>query len=191
MAEISALGIDGAWLYESPVHGDSRGYFTEWFRGDLLLEKTGRSFPLAQANLSKSRKGVVRGIHFSIAESGQAKWITCVSGSITDMVVDIRPNSPTFKKWISIDLKAGSGKSVFIGEGLGHAFVSLEDETAISYLLTSPYSPGDELAINPRDPEIGIKWPELDLQFSERDAGAPFLEELLETLKTSPHTSGN
>ena len=191
MAELTSLGINGAWLYESSVFGDSRGYFTEWFKEDLVAKTTNRSLDISQANLSKSKRGVVRGIHFSIAKSGQAKWITCVSGKIWDVVIDIRPNSPTFKKWVSVELDEASGKSVLIGEGLGHAFLALEDDTIISYLLSSPYSPNEELSINPRDPQIAIHWPLKELLFSPKDESAPYLDELVETLKQSPHTGSN
>jgi dTDP-4-dehydrorhamnose 3,5-epimerase len=191
MAEITALGIDGSWLYQSDVHGDSRGYFTEWFKSEQVKNVIGREFKIAQANISNSKRGVVRGIHFSIAKEGQAKWVTCVSGKIIDFIVDIRPNSPTFKKWVSAELYDGSGRSIFISEGLGHAFIAIEDESRISYLLSSPYSPKDELTINPKDPEIAIKWPFEELHFSPKDESAPLLIDLLDTLKQSPHTGGN
>lgn len=191
MADLTALSIDGAWLYQSNVFGDPRGYFTEWFQKDLLESELKREFSVKQANLSKSKRGVVRGIHFSIAKEGQAKWITCTSGAILDVVVDIRPNSPTFKKWISVELSAGSGKSIFMSEGLGHAFLALEDESTISYLLSSPYSPKDELGISPTDPDIGIIWPMSELHFSPKDQEAPSLADLLDTLKKSPHTGAN
>ena len=191
MAEITALGIDGAWLYQSDVHGDSRGYFTEWFKSELVKNVIGREFKIAQANVSNSKRGVVRGIHFSIAKKGQAKWVTCISGRIMDFIIDIRPNSPTFKKWVSTEILEGSGKSIFVGEGLGHAFIAMEDESRISYLLSSPYSPKEELAINPKDPQIAIKWPLEELHFSPKDESAPLLIDLLNTLKQSPHTGGN
>ena len=191
MAEITALGIDGAWLYQSDVHGDSRGYFTEWFKSELVKNVIGREFKIAQANISNSKRGVVRGIHFSIAKEGQAKWVTCISGKIIDFIVDIRPNSPTFMKWVAVELTEASGKSVFIGEGLGHAFIAMEDESRISYLLSSPYSPKEELAINPKDPEIAIMWPLEELHFSPKDESAPLLIDLLSTLQQCPHTGGN
>jgi dTDP-4-dehydrorhamnose 3,5-epimerase len=191
MAEITALDIDGAWLYQSDVHGDSRGYFTEWFKSELVRDVIGREFKIAQANISNSKRGVVRGIHFSISKEGQAKWVTCISGKIIDFIVDIRPNSPTFKKWVSTELYDGSGRSIFISEGLGHAFIATEDDSRISYLLSSPYSPKEELAINPKDPEIAIKWPLEELHFSPKDESAPFLIDLLATLKQSPHKGGN
>jgi len=191
MAELTPLDIDGAWIYKSELHGDSRGYFNEWFKADLISSVLGRNFPIAQANQSKSKKGVVRGIHFSLSKPGQAKWITCTSGSFFDVVVDIRPDSKTFKKWVGVEMSAESGKSILVTEGLGHAFLSLKDETTITYLLTSPYSPTEEFAINPKDPELGIKWPLDSLQFSKKDEAAPSLSEMIEILRKSPHTGSN
>jgi dTDP-4-dehydrorhamnose 3,5-epimerase len=179
MAKLTPLEIEGAWLFESPSHGDDRGYFREWFKSSTVMETLGRDFEVAQSNLSRSKEGVVRGIHFSTAPKGQAKWVTCANGALWDVVVDIRPNSPTFKRWAAVELRAESGKALFISEGLGHAFVALEDDTVISYLLSSPYSPNDEFAINPHDPEIAITWPQLQLSFSPKDAAAPTLKEFL------------
>jgi len=182
MAKLTPLSIEGAWLFESPSHGDDRGYFREWFKSSVVTETLGREFSVSQSNLSRSKKGVVRGIHFSMAPGGQAKWVTCANGSLWDVIVDIRPKSPTFKRWEAVELRAEEGKSLFISEGLGHAFLSLEDDTVISYLLTTPYSPKDEFAINPQDPEIGIKWPDIQLLFSDKDAIAPSLRKFLSSL---------
>ena len=179
MAKLIPLSIKGAWVFESPTHNDDRGYFREWFKDSLIKEELGRDFRVAQSNLSKSKKGVVRGIHFSTAPQGQAKWITCASGALWDVVVDIRQNSPTFKHWEAHELRAGDGRSIFISEGLGHAFVALEDDSVISYLLSSPYSPTEEHAVNPKDLEININWPSIPLLFSEKDASAPSLVEFL------------
>ena len=182
MNSLTPLSIQGAWLFESPLHIDNRSDFREWFKETFVREKLGREFHIAQSNLSRSKRGVVRGIHFSTANEGQAKWITCANGKLWDVVVDIRPNSPTFRRWEAVELRAEEGKSVLISEGLGHAFLSLEDDTVISYLLTSPYSPKDEFAINPRDEEIAIAWPDMPLLFSEKDAAAPSLRDFLSSL---------
>ena len=124
--ELRPLNIEGAWLADSPVWRDDRGFFREWFKREEILSKTGVDFSTQQANISVSSKGTLRGIHYSIAPRGQAKWITCVSGSIQDVIVDIRPNSETFGQWVDVELKGDSGKAVFINEGLGHVFLELE-----------------------------------------------------------------
>lgn len=179
--QIEELGIEGVWLARSPLHQDERGFFREWFSSDEVHALLGRTFEVKQANISSSKKGVLRGIHFSQAREGQGKWIICVSGSIWDVVVDIRPSSATFKKWIGIELKGESGDAIFISEGLGHAFISLENNSCIAYLLTSPYSPADELEINPLDPDLAIAWPIENVFLSNKDASAPSFRELYES----------
>ena len=104
--KIKELGIKGAWLAHSPIHHDRRGYFREWFKEADIETTIGRNFEVQQANISSSNKGVLRGIHYSLTPNGQGKWITCISGVIWDVVVDLRPSSSTFKKWLGIELNA-------------------------------------------------------------------------------------
>ena len=178
---LTSLGIDGAWLAESPVWSDDRGFFREWFKSEDVKAATSREFGIEQANISLSSAGTLRGIHYSIAPRGQAKWITCVAGSIQDVIVDIRPDSKTFGQWVDVELKGDSGKSVLISEGLGHGFLALEENTAVAYLVSTPFSPKDEFEINPLDEKIGIKWG-MDLsslKISGKDKIAPTLAERL------------
>jgi dTDP-4-dehydrorhamnose 3,5-epimerase len=160
---------------------DERGTFRQWFEYEKILSVAGLDFSVAQANLSESKRGVVRGIHYSVAKVGQAKLVTCVTGKINDFIVDIRPNSETYGKFTSVKLKGGDGQAVLISAGLGHGFISLLEGSTISYLVTSPYSPSEEFAINPLDPEIGIDWgfPVSDLLLSQRDFTAQSLLECL------------
>lgn len=172
MAKFTPLKIFGAWLIESDVHSDNRGDFREWFRCDELKNETGIDFKPVQANISRSSKGVIRGIHFSKAKAGQAKFITCVTGRIMDVVVDVRPTSATFMTWDSVELCPNSGRSLYIAGDLGHAFQALEEETVIAYLLSSEYSPEKECAINPIDSDLAIKWPVSAPLLSAKDLGA-------------------
>lgn len=180
--ELTPLGIEGAWLAESRTRHDDRGTFREWFKQERIMEKTGLNFSVQQANISVNKKGVIRGIHYSLAPEGQAKWVTCVTGSIIDVIIDIRPSSPTFKRIEYVDLKAKDSKSLLIGAGLGHGFISLEDDTSVSYLLSSPYVPELEFGILPTDESLGINW-HLELVggdgvvISPKDASAPTLKE--------------
>ena len=179
--KLTPLGIDGAWLADSPVWSDDRGFFREWFKSEDVKAATGREFGIEQANISLSTAGTLRGIHYSIAPRGQAKWITCVAGSIQDVIVDIRPDSKTFCQWVDVELEGDSGKAVLISEGLGHGFLALEDKTAVVYLVSTPFSPTDEFEINPLDEKIGIKWG-MDLsslKISGKDKIAPTLAERL------------
>jgi dTDP-4-dehydrorhamnose 3,5-epimerase len=179
--KLTSLGIDGAWVAESPLWSDERGFFREWFKSEDVKAATGREFGIEQANISLSSAGTLRGIHYSIASRGQAKWITCVSGSIQDVIVDIRSESKTFGHWVDVELKGDSGKAVLISEGLGHGFLALEDNTAVAYLVSTPFSPTDDFEINPLDEKIGIKWG-MDLsslKISGKDKIAPILVERL------------
>jgi dTDP-4-dehydrorhamnose 3,5-epimerase len=179
--KLTPLGIEGAWLAEAPVWSDERGFFREWFKAEDIKEVTGRNFGIEQANISVSAAGTLRGIHYSIAPRGQAKWITCVSGSVKDVIVDIRPDSQTFGNWIEVLLTGNSGQAIFISEGLGHGFVALEDNTAVAYLVSTPFSPNDEFEINPLDEKIGINWGMnlSALKISAKDKAAPNLAERL------------
>jgi len=177
--KLTQLGIEGAWLAESPVWSDDRGFFREWFKSEDVKAVTGRDFGIEQANISLSSAGTLRGIHYSIAERGQAKWITCVSGSIKDVIVDVRPNSSSFGQWIEVELSGDSGNAVFISEGLGHAFLALMDNSMVAYLVSTPFSSKDEFEINPLDEKIGINWGMSlrDLKISDKDKNAPTLAE--------------
>ena len=180
--ELTPLSIEGAWLGESPVRKDDRGVFREWFKRDEIELKTKFNFSVAQANISVSNKGVIRGIHYSLAPEGQAKWITCASGSILDVVVDIRPNSPTYKKIEYVHLNGDDERSLLIAHGLGHGFISLEENSTIAYLLSSAYSPENELEVIPTDTDLKIDWHlqlvgGSELILSTKDAQAPTLKE--------------
>jgi dTDP-4-dehydrorhamnose 3,5-epimerase len=175
--ELTPLGIEGAWLARSPVWSDDRGFFREWFKSERIEPVLGRDFNVAQANISSSTKGTVRGIHYSLATKGQAKWVTCVSGLIRDVIVDIRPSSTTYGNWISVELSGTSGNAVLISEGLGHGFISLSDISTVAYLVSSPFSPSEEFEINPLDPAMAINWglPISELKISDKDKNAPEL----------------
>jgi dTDP-4-dehydrorhamnose 3,5-epimerase len=185
------LEIRGVWLQSSTVNRDNRGFFYEGFLARNLQSDLGREFHVNQVKVSNSKRGVVRGIHSSLARCGQAKLVTCVAGRIWDVAVDLRVNSPTFGKWLGVELDSVNGKSLFIGEGIGHGFYALEEDSSVFYLLSSTYSPNDEIAINPLDPEIAISWPGEIAEISGKDKNAPFLAEMLERLKHGPHIGGN
>lgn len=181
---IKPLQIEGAWEAEFYIWPDQRGYFREWFKIDDVFNQTGLDFRVQQANFSLSRQGVIRGIHYSLASNGQAKWVTCVSGSIVDVIVDLRTDSPTYKKVEYIELTADNGKAVLIGPGLGHGFIANEDNTGVAYLLNSSYDPQQEHEISPADPDLLIKWNEIKKGnfkqiMSEKDFLAPSLKNQL------------
>lgn len=178
---ISPLTIAGSWRIDTVSHGDSRGEFVEWFKAPALKEATGYDFSLAQANLSRSSRGSLRGIHFAELSPGQAKYVMCPVGKILDYIVDIRVGSPSFGQWESVEVSAEERNAVFLEEGLGHAFLALEDNTVVSYLVTDVFRPTREHGINPLDDSLGLTFP-LDsslLELSEKDAGAPSLIEAM------------
>ena len=180
--KLTPLRIEGAWLAESKVWNDERGLFREWFKDSKILVATGIDFSVKQANFSISQKGVIRGIHYSLTPHQQAKWVTCVSGAIVDVIVDLRPKSPTFKEVEYVELNPGDGKSILISHGLGHGFISLENGSGVSYLINAHYNPDLELGINPFDLELDINWEKFLLGgsvpiVSESDEIAPSLQE--------------
>jgi dTDP-4-dehydrorhamnose 3,5-epimerase len=170
--KVTPLGIDGAWLIESPTYPDNRGSFREWFIDDLDGCNNLPRFEVKQANTSISTKGVIRGIHYSSSIHGQSKIVTCTFGSILDVIVDVREESETFGTSITVDLNANDGLSVYIESGLGHAFQALEENVAVTYLLDKKYDPEMEFGINPLDKDLQINWKLIDCVVSERDSMA-------------------
>jgi dTDP-4-dehydrorhamnose 3,5-epimerase len=170
------LKIDGAWSFTPRIFGDRRGSFLEWFKDAELRADVGHSVQIAQANCSVSRRGVVRGIHFSDVPPGQAKYVTCASGAIIDVVVDVRAGSPGFGSWDAVQLDDETRCALYIGEGLGHAFTALSEQATVLYLCSTPYAPDREHGVNPLDPEVGIIWPaDIEPVLSDKDAAAPSL----------------
>jgi dTDP-4-dehydrorhamnose 3,5-epimerase len=175
--KISPLGIEGAWEITPVQYGDPRGLFMEWYRFDHLAEAVGHPLRLAQANLSVSAAGVVRGIHFADVPPGQAKYVTCVRGAVLDVIVDLRVGSPTFGRWEGVRLDDAERKAVYLSEGLGHGFCALTDDATISYLCSETYNPTGEHGVHPLDPTLGIEWPAEQPQLSAKDEAAPTLAE--------------
>lgn len=180
--QIRPLSIAGAFEVTPRQFPDDRGIFLESFRGDLLAETIGHRLEVVQTNVSVSARGAVRGIHFADVPVGQAKYVTAVHGSLIDFVVDLRVGSPTFGEWDSVLLDTVDRRAVYLAEGLGHAFVALEDDTVAHYLCSAAYDPGAEHGINPLDPAIGLPLPEgLELLLSPKDAAAPTLQAAAES----------
>ncbi|QTI70221.1 dTDP-4-dehydrorhamnose 3,5-epimerase family protein [Gordonia polyisoprenivorans] len=181
--KVRELSIAGAWELTPVLHGDARGVFTEAFKADVLAETIGHRFDLAQVNLSVSAAGVLRGVHFADVPPGQAKYVTCATGAILDVIVDIRVGSPTFGTHDTVLLDDVDRRAVYLSEGLGHAFCALADNSTVTYLCSTGYNPGAEHGINPMDPELGIDWPTLArdgsplvYELSAKDTAAPGLD---------------
>jgi len=174
--EIRALAVPDAFELTPRVFGDDRGVFLEWYRFEELEQAVGHPLALAQANLSVSRAGTLRGLHFADTPPGQAKYVTCVRGAVLDVIVDIRVGSPAFGTWDAVRLDDVDRRAVYLAEGLGHAFVALSDDATVTYLCSQVYNPTGEHGVNPLDPALGIAWPPgLELLLSPKDAAAPSL----------------
>ena len=155
---LQELSIAGAYVATHRVFPDERGLFREWFKAEEIAS-IDKDFSVAQANYSKSNQWVIRGIHYSLAPQGQAKVVTCASGTIVDVLVDLRTGSPSYMKIEYVELSEDSGKVVFIPSGVGHGFIVGSESAAIVYLTSSGYAPEYEKAICPTDRELGISWP--------------------------------
>jgi dTDP-4-dehydrorhamnose 3,5-epimerase len=189
VVEFRELEIAGAWEVTPRQFGDPRGLFLEWFRTEHLAERVGHRLDLHQANLSVSAAGVVRGVHYADVPVGQAKYVTCPKGAVLDVIVDLRVGSPTFGRWDTVLLDDTDRRAVYLPEGLGHGFCSLEDGSTVAYLCSSSYDPAREHGVHPLDPDLAIAWPThgrdgrtLDLQLSDKDAEAPSLAEAHDAL---------
>jgi dTDP-4-dehydrorhamnose 3,5-epimerase len=176
--KVRELDIPGAWEITPQVHSDSRGMFFEWLTDHEFTGFAGHGLDVRQANCSVSSAGVLRGLHFAQVPPSQAKYVTCLSGSVFDVVVDIRVGSPTFGRWDSVLLDNRDRRTVYLSEGLAHGFLSLEDNSTVMYLCSAEYSPQREHTIAPTDPTLAIDWPSVhELVLSDRDAAAPTLAE--------------
>ena len=179
--EFRALTIEGAFEVTPRQFPDGRGVFLESFRGDKLAEHIGHRLEVVQTNISVSSRGTVRGIHFADIPPSQAKYITALSGSLIDFIVDIRVGSPTFGQWDSVLLDAVDRRAVYLSEGLGHAFVALEDDTTAMYLCSAAYNPEREHGIHPLDADVGLTFPPgIEPLLSPKDDAAPTLAQALE-----------
>ncbi len=177
--QIRELSIPDAYEITPILRGDDRGVFLEWYRHDLLEQAVGHSMVLRQGNTSVSKRGVVRGIHFAELPPGQAKYVTCARGAVLDFAIDVRVGSPTFGQWDTVLLDDVDRKAIYLGEGLGHAFVALTDDATVSYLVTDTYDPTREHAVNPLDEQIALLFPPEagEPLLSPKDLEAPSLAE--------------
>jgi dTDP-4-dehydrorhamnose 3,5-epimerase len=177
--QIRELSIPDSYEISPLQRGDDRGVFLEWYRFDSLSEIVGHALNLRQANMSVSKRGVVRGIHFADVPVGQAKYVTAPHGAVLDFVVDIRTGSPTFGQWDAVRLDDVDRKAIYIAEGLGHAFVALTEDATVSYLVSDTYNPSQEHGINPLDAQLALVFPAEagELLLSPKDTGAPTLED--------------
>ena len=156
---------------------DARGFFAETYKESEYSEAGIPRF--VQDNLSESSKGVIRGLHWQASPFAQGKLVSCLSGSILDVAVDIRKDSATFGKYVAVDLRADEQIAVWVPEGFAHGFQSLEDGTRVHYKVTNYWNKGSERSLIYNDPTVGINWRSMRMVLSEKDATAPLLSEIV------------
>lgn len=174
--------IEGVVIVEPKVFGDERGYFMESFSERDFEVHTGLNVRFVQDNESCSKRGVLRGLHFQKEPYAQAKLVRVVRGRVLDVAVDIRPESPTFGKYVMTELSGDNHRQMFIPKGFAHGYVVLEDDTVFQYKCDEYYHPEAEGGIAWNDPQIGIEWPiaEGEVILSEKDKNRPLLSEICE-----------
>lgn len=172
-----ATAIDGVLILEPKVHGDSRGFFMESFNARAFREATGTDAQFVQDNHSRSSRGVLRGLHYQVVQP-QGKLVRVVRGSVFDVAVDIRPGSPTYGRWVGVELTEQNHRQLWVPPGLAHGFLVTSDFADFLYKTTDYYAPQHERAVRWDDPELAIAWP---LQgaplLSAKDAAAPALRD--------------
>lgn len=166
-------------IIEPAVHGDDRGYFVETFRADKLETFLGYKIDFCQDNESKSSRGVLRGLHYQLAPDAQTKLVRVIQGSVLDVAVDIRKDSPTFGQHVAVELTADNKRQMLVPRGFAHGFVVLEDDTVFAYKVDSYYSPENDRGIAFDDVDLNIDWqiPSEELNLSEKDKIQPKLYE--------------
>ena len=168
-----ALSVPDVVLFTPTVFGDDRGLFMESYNARAFAEATGCESQFVQDNHSKSQRGVLRGLHYQLPPHAQGKLVRVTQGSAFDVAVDLRHDSPTFGKWVGVELNAKNRRLLWIPEGFAHGFLALDDNTNFLYKTTSYYHPGSENCILWCDPDIAIEWPldnvTIDLNVSPKD----------------------
>lgn len=176
-SRIEQLPIAGAWKVRPASFLDDRGSLHEPFHSGQFRDATGVDLLVRQATCSTSHRGVLRGIRVN-AETGPAKYVTCVAGAVLDVVVDLRVGSPSFGQWHAERLEDCNGTALYLAPGLGHSYLALSETTTLLYLLSQPHQDDLERAVNALDPDLAIGWPTgITPHRSERDATAPGLSE--------------
>jgi epimerase EvaD len=174
--EVRELAVPGAFEFTPRVFPDDRGLFVCPFEEETFLKAVGHPLRLAQTNHSRSRRGVVRGMHYADVPPGQAKYVYCPQGALLDVVLDIRVGSPTFGVWDTVRLDPIEFRAVYVPEGVAHGVMALEDDSVISYLCSTGYNPGREHGLDPLDPAVALPWPaEIEIVMSDKDRAAPSL----------------
>jgi len=176
--EIVKKVLTDAIILKPRVFKDDRGYFYESFNERVFESLAGMNTNFIQDNQSSSSRGTLRGLHFQTGSSVQAKLVRVIKGTVYDVAVDLRPDSPTFKQWYGVELSEENDLQFFIPRGFAHAFVALEDNTIFHYKVDNYYSSENDGGIRWNDEELAITWPKLKLELSDKDKNLPKLNQL-------------
>lgn len=178
---VEAFSISGLKKIIPPRFGDSRGYFSEVFKRDWFRENVADVDFIQDNESFSAQAATVRGLHFQTEPFAQGKLVRCIRGRLLDVAVDIRTGSPTFGQWAAIELSPENGEQLWVPSGFAHGFMTLVDDTVISYKVTAPYSAANDRGVRWDDPAIGVNWPTLDgIILSDKDAKQPLLSDLPE-----------
>lgn len=165
--------LDGAYLVDIDRHEDERGFFARTWCRDEFAEQ-GLDTALAQASISYNRRaGTLRGMHFQIAPHEETKLVRCTRGALHDVIIDLRPGSPSYRRWTAVELTADNGRMLYIPAGFAHGFITLEAHTEACYMISQPYAPGSASGIRWNDPAFAIAWPRAVEVISARDSSWP------------------
>lgn len=177
--KVTPTAIADVLVIEPRVFGDARGFFMESFNQQAFNEATGTSLDFVQDNHSRSSRGVLRGLHYQLDPHAQGKLVRVASGAVFDVAVDIRQGSGTFGKWVGVELTAENRRQLWIPPGFAHGFVVLSETADFLYKTTAYYAPQSDRGILWNDPQIGIRWPDLGMEFvlSDKDTRQPLLKD--------------
>ena len=170
------LPLAGAYVVDMTRAADERGFFARAFCADEFAA-LGLAGAMSQCSVSfNARKGTLRGLHFQAAPHDEEKLVRCTAGAIFDVIVDIRAESPTFRRWCGTELTADNHRSLYVPKGFAHGFISLADDSEVYYMISVPYVPGFARGLRWSDPAIGIAWPIVPTVISARDAEYPLID---------------
>lgn len=170
--------LDGVWLIEEERRGDSRGWFARSFcSAEFAAHGLETAFPQINHSVSAAR-GTLRGMHYQTEPHAEVKVVTCLRGAMHDVIVDVRPASPTYLRWHAVELRGGDGRWFYIPRGFAHGFLTLEDDTEAFYLISTPYAPQAERGLRFDDPAICIAWPAAPVVLSQKDEAWPLIQAL-------------
>lgn len=171
--KFTQTGIPGAWIIERVPALDERGSFTSVWESDLF-DSRGLMPSIDQASAAHNlRSGTLRGMHYQASPFNQIKLVSCSTGAVYDVAIDLRPQSPTFKHWFGIELRAETGLSLYIPAGCAHGYITLRENSVVNYLISGKYSPNHALGVRWNDPAFGIRWPATPSLIAVRDAQYP------------------